>query len=132
MKNQNGFTLIELVVVIVVLGVLAAVAVPKFVDLKDDAREAAVKGVAGGLSSGAALNYAAKMAGKTYTAVTTGCADADDLVNGFDATTYTLASTAFTGTADGESLTCTLTDNNGTAGDATDDVTANYTIILVN
>ena len=37
MKNQNGFTLIELVIVIVLLGVLAAIAVPRFVNLEEDA-----------------------------------------------------------------------------------------------
>lgn len=60
MNKQTGFTLIELVMVIVILGVLAAVALPKFVDLKGDAQQAAVDGVAGALSSAAAVNYAAR------------------------------------------------------------------------
>jgi MSHA pilin protein MshA len=55
---QRGFTLIELVMVIVILGVLAAVAIPKFVDLKGDAQAAALQGVAGAGASAAAINYA--------------------------------------------------------------------------
>ena len=56
---QRGFTLIELVMVIVILGVLAAVAIPKFVDLKTDAYLASAKGFAGALGSANAINYAA-------------------------------------------------------------------------
>ena len=57
-QAQRGFTLIELVMVIVILGVLAAVALPKFVDLKGDAQLASTKGFAGALASASAINYA--------------------------------------------------------------------------
>ena len=47
MKKQAGFTLIELVIVIIILGILAVTAAPKFLNLQDDARYSAAQGVAG-------------------------------------------------------------------------------------
>ena len=54
-RRMNGFTLIELVIVIIVLGVLAATAIPKFVNLQDDANRAALKGQFGAFAS--AVSY---------------------------------------------------------------------------
>jgi len=57
MKKQNGFTLIELVIVIIVLGILAATAVPKFINLQDDAKISAMNGVEAAVRSAANIVY---------------------------------------------------------------------------
>ena len=64
-KTQTGFTLIELVIVIVILGLLAATALPKFADLTSEAKTAACKGVWGGFKSGVAIVHAKWLAAGT-------------------------------------------------------------------
>ena len=57
MKRNSGFTLIELVIVIIVLGILAATAVPKFINLQDDAKISAMNGVEAAVHSAANIVY---------------------------------------------------------------------------
>jgi MSHA pilin protein MshA len=65
-KQQQGFTLIELVIVIVILGILAATAAPKFIDLTGDAKSAVMKGVEGSMESAVSMIHAkALVDGKT-------------------------------------------------------------------
>lgn len=64
-KQHSGFTLIELVIVIVILGILAASALPRFSDLAGDARAASVNGIAGSLRAAAAISHATQLA-KAY------------------------------------------------------------------
>ena len=124
---QKGFTLIELVMVIVIMGVLAAVALPKFVDLKGDAQQAAMTGVAGAAASAATINYAGcavknnvVTAGKCV-AVNT-CASVGALLQGGTYPTgYTAAATtelAVAAGSNGTSNTCTLTLTGYTASPA--------------
>lgn len=61
-SKQQGFTLIELVVVIVILGILAAVAVPRFINLTNDARTAVLRGMEGSVRGAASLVYAQALA----------------------------------------------------------------------
>lgn len=72
LTKQKGFTLIELVVVIVILGILAVTAAPKFIDLTSDAKGAVVDGVRGAINSAADMAHAkALVAGKIAVAGST-------------------------------------------------------------
>ena len=57
LRNKGGFTLIELVMIIVILGILAAVAIPKYQDLKTDAENAADAGVLGAVRSSTGIYF---------------------------------------------------------------------------
>jgi MSHA pilin protein MshA len=58
MRKQSGFTLIELIIVIVILGILAVTAAPRFIDLQSDAKAATLEGVKAALQGGSQLVYA--------------------------------------------------------------------------
>lgn len=114
--------MIELIVVIVILGILAATALPKFIDLRSDALHSSANGMAGGLTSAMSVNYGGCSATAHSTAgasaakckQVTDCTDGAALLQGVTANPFTQAGTTFTITsaalgANGSTASCELT-----------------------
>jgi len=112
--NEKGFTLIELIVVIVLLGILAATVIPRYQNMAGDARDAAAQGVLGSARGAAAMAFGRNLvSGITANQITADAAGAGRLIAQIDAPDYGLAigTTAgtFTATINGTPYTYTIT-----------------------
>ncbi len=109
-RRKRGFTLLEMTVVVALLGVLSAVALPKFLGIQDSAIRAAAEGTAAALSTAFAVNYAASFTGSPEAVTfesgsTVNAGDLSGIINA-DLTDYTLVCPVLLDA--GQPTTCTL------------------------
>lgn len=110
-RNNKGFTLVELIIIIVILGILAAVAIPRYINMKAEAADSAARAILGGLRGAATIVYANRVIAGDATAIDMTAVLNQANIGGYD--TYSVESDRLTLEISGRHYAYLLTRHNG-------------------